>query len=282
MEKKIFFLGGYDLEMVTIRELLVQYGQEYVDKHLSWGARLQDYISDLNKYGNNEEYRIYGIELDESGVEDIPRNYCAIDHHNDRENEASSLEQVCTLLGIEMDKNHRLVAANDSGYIPAMEKMGASKEEIDIIRRRDREAQGVTDDDEKKAEEAINNQEQINNLLFIKSETNRFSPIVDRLYPIKELLVYTEQGEFTYYGCRRDFLKQKIEAKFGALQELYFGGGPSGYLGFSGQRALCNRIVAYLKSKSTSGHVFLFPFSWETKGKKNCLEQLKKKKMRIG
>ena len=50
----------------------------------------------------------------------------------------------------------QLVAANDSRYIPGMIKLGASREEIDDIRRADRAAQGVSEgDDERLAEESL-------------------------------------------------------------------------------------------------------------------------------
>lgn len=274
MAKNIFLLGGYDLEMETIRDLLIQYGQEYVDKRLSWGARLQEYISELREFGNDDEYKIYGIELDESGVE-IPGNYFAIDHHNNRENEPSSLEQVCTLLGVEVDKRLHLIAANDSGYIPAMEKMGATKEEIDNIRRRDREAQGVTDEEEAKAEEAITTLERIGDVTFVYCPTNRFSPVVDRLYPYDNLVVYSE-SEFSFYGEKKEELFDKICQQFHDEFErlnfrMYSGGGPKGFFGLSGNTLdeiqLCGTIVEFMKTSEIkppySGHIFLFPFTWE-------------------
>jgi hypothetical protein len=43
-ERLVFFLGGYDLEMVTIRDLLAEVAIcHYYDKNLSWGVRTSAY-----------------------------------------------------------------------------------------------------------------------------------------------------------------------------------------------------------------------------------------------
>jgi len=44
----IFLLGGHDLEMLTIRELLHAHAPEcFVDKGLSWGARASAYRGEI-------------------------------------------------------------------------------------------------------------------------------------------------------------------------------------------------------------------------------------------
>ena len=43
----VFFLGGQDLEMVTIRDLLAQESCPYHDKGLGWGARASDYRTEI-------------------------------------------------------------------------------------------------------------------------------------------------------------------------------------------------------------------------------------------
>jgi len=78
--KYLFLLGGYDLEMVTIREMLLKEGyleqKDFMDKKLSWGARLSDY-----KEYMTENKIIVGIEL----IKDVepPKSYIEIDHHNE-------------------------------------------------------------------------------------------------------------------------------------------------------------------------------------------------------
>ncbi len=98
--------------------------------------------------------QVYGVEL--AG----PNGYGAVDvdHHyyqgDDRRSKLSSLEQVAGLLGVELTRRQRLVAANDRGWIPAMlsEVDGVSEVEIESVRAQDREAQGLTAVDRARAE----------------------------------------------------------------------------------------------------------------------------------
>ena len=48
-KKKVFLLGGYDLEMLEIKKILDSKNVEYKDKNLSWGAKLSDYQDILEK-----------------------------------------------------------------------------------------------------------------------------------------------------------------------------------------------------------------------------------------
>jgi len=75
--KMLFLLGGRDLEMVTIKDILDRHGVMYADKKLSWGAKLSEYREYLDFDGV-----IYGIELIED--REPPKNYIAIDHHNEK------------------------------------------------------------------------------------------------------------------------------------------------------------------------------------------------------
>lgn len=154
--KKIFLLGGHDLEMVTIRDLLLRSGHTFFDKALQWNnAYIDQYADDIKDFANREDIAIYAIELQYKNIPAIS-NLTIIDHHNDLSHLPSALEQVAELLGVQPDKRTSLIAANDKGYIPAMEKLGASKEEINEIRTADRKAQGVTAEDEQLAKQAEN------------------------------------------------------------------------------------------------------------------------------
>ena len=267
--KNLFLLGGYDLEMLTILDLLQKKQQEYRDKRLSWeGARLKQYADELQQFGDNKEYTIYGIELDESELESpIPNNYRAIDHHNGREDEPSALEQVCAVLGIEMDKdkNLQLVAANDTGYIPAMQELDATEDQIKDIRHKDRKAQGVTEEEESSAELAIKQAENVHGLLCVESSSKRFSPIADRLYgEFPRSLVYTDE-EFTYYGWGRNKVRDILKKEYPNVS-FYYGGGKHGYVGAGPcDSDTLKRIIEKIKTidMDYSGHIFLFPFSWE-------------------
>src|SRR3989339_371037 len=217
MNDTIFLIGGYDLEMKEIRAILTERGCRFVDRNLRWGAKLSDY-QDLF---NNKDLFI-GIEI----TPDIapPLHYQAIDHHNENSDMPSSIEQLAKKLGIVLDNRQQLITANDSGYIPAMVAMGTAQEEIEEIRRLDREAQGVTEIDEQLAQESIQNHLSITgHVTVVKSLTSRFSAITDRLYPCPRLLVYTDR-ELTYYGIGAGKLQHRFA---GLLKEnkVYSGGG---------------------------------------------------------
>ena len=226
-QASLFLLGGYDLEMLTIKQMLEgKEGCIIMDKHLQWNnAWLSAYQNELSEFAVNN---IYGIELQEDIP--LPRNYHRIDHHNDWADKPSSLEQVAEVLGVELTWYQQLVAANDRGYIPAMTELGASKEEIDDIRRKDRAAQGATVEDETLAEKAIaENLHVYKGLSVIKAFSSRFSPICDRLFPYRRLLIYTDD-EWMYYGegtarlvC---LLAEDISRK-----KVFHGGGDNGYIG---------------------------------------------------
>ena len=223
----LFLLGGYDLEMITIKQMLGgREGCVVVDKHLQWdNARLSTYQKELSEFADNN---IYGIELQEDIP--LPKNYYRIDHHNDWADKPSSIEQVAEVLGVELTGYQQLVAANDKGYIPAMKALGASKEETDNIRRRDRAAQGVTDEEEALAEKAITeNLHAYKGLTVVKAFSSRFSPICDRLYPYLRLLIYTD-AEWMFYGEGKTSLVQELTSDIKAMR-VFHGGGPKGYIG---------------------------------------------------
>lgn len=224
---RVFLLGGYDLEMLTIKQMLE--GKEdciIMDKHLLWdNARLSAYKDALSIFA---DYEIYGIELQEDSS--LPLNYHRIDHHNDWADKPSSLEQVAEILGEMLSRYQQLVAANDRGYIPAMLALGASQEEIDDIRRKDKEAQGVTEEDEALAEKAIaENLHVYKGVIVVKALTSRFSPICDRLYPYKRLLIYTD-AEWMFYGEGKEKLVRLLAEDI-SQKKVFHGGGDNGYIG---------------------------------------------------
>ena len=268
MSKRIFLLGGNDLEMTTIKNLLVNAGEQFETHDLRWdNAKLSSYEKTLEEYGNSPDYQIYGIELNE----DIPHpdNYVRIDHHNDFANKPSSLEQVAKLLDLAMDRHMQLVAANDARYIPGMIKLGASREEIDDIRRADRAAQGVSEgEDERLAEESLKScKGDASNLYVVKSLTSKFSAICDRMYPYRRLLIYNDDvAEFYGEGVNdlTSLFKSELDAK-----KMYHGGGDSGYLGTVSGAYSKEEIAGIVDKIRThfmySYHIFYFPFKWAKK-----------------
>ena len=238
MDEILFLLGGYDLEMVTIKEVLIkngykevsiknhlEYSKVYADKKLEWGATLNDYKEFLDYDG-----KIVAIELETRGTDITGLNLIEIDHHNKNSLKKSSLEQVAELLGVELTRYQQLVAANDRGYIPEMINIGASAKEIEDIRKADRQAQGVTEEDESLAEKSINeNISYFNDIIVVKALTGRFSTITDRLFPFNRLIVHIET-ELVYYGSGIS----KLIEEFSELidnQSAFFGGGENGFFG---------------------------------------------------
>lgn len=222
----VFLLGGYDLEMVEIKKILQNEGCKVIDKHLSWGAKLSDY----HEYLNDQE-RFAGIEL--TPDIDPPLHFIEIDHHNSKSNLPSSIEQVASMVSIELTRWQKLVAANDKGYIPGLQKAGATPEEIIEIRRLDRQAQGVTHKEEQQAIKDIKQVKDIKGVKIIKTKLKRFSPVVDRLMAPKTL-VYSNET-LCYYGL----FAQSIANHFHDLVKkgiAYFGGGENGFFGIVEKR----------------------------------------------
>ena len=224
---KVFLIGGYDLEMISIIHILEKRRDCVVwDNHLRWdNAFLSSYQQTLLQYNDSP---IYGIELREDIA--VPFHYHRIDHHNGQNEELSSIEQVASILNVRLTRYEMLVAANDKGYIPAMLALSATEEEIQTIRLQDRRAQGVSEEDEMKAVWAINNNlTHCGQLIVVKSTTSSFSPICDRLYPYQSLLVYTD-NEWMFYGEGKAELVEQLKTEI--VSEIVFsGGGSNGYIG---------------------------------------------------
>lgn len=225
----IFLLGGADLEMHTIRRLLDKNGYRYYDRHLRWdNACLSAYRKEIAEYTEDDTPLWIGIELQEDMIP--PTRYVSIDHHNCNAHKPSSLEQLAEWLEIPLSRQEQLVAANDRAYIPGMKALQASDEEIAGIRQADRACQGVTEEEEKLAEQAIREHTQVyKNLIVVRALCHRFSPICDRLFPYDRLLIYTDE-EWMYYGKQADRLVEIFQSDI-QNGKIFYGGGPDGYIG---------------------------------------------------
>lgn len=227
----IFLLGGHDLEMQEIAHLLDKQGILYFDRKLRWdNAGLEAYRAELEKYGNVPGVCLYGVELQDNGLADRYNNYFLIDHHNENQGKKASLLQVMELLNLSPTCEQQLIAANDAAYIPGMLALGASPAEIEKIRLRDRAAQGVTDEEERWAQQAIaENLEKCSDLFIVHAFCPRFSPICDRLWPYRKLLINTDDT-LCYYGEGKDRLAAVFDAEI-RQSRMYHGGGENGFLG---------------------------------------------------
>ena len=197
---------------------------------------------------------VYGIELQGD-------TKCKnIDHHkygdDDRTNPKSSLEQVAEILQVELTLMERFIAANDRGYIPAMEKLGkelglTNKELeriISTIRLREREIQGITKEQEAQAEEAIKklgNLSEKRRYIEVDLPHSKTATITDRLYRLyDELLVVSGDGETNFFGSTE--IIRMLEAEFPGG---WSGGNLENGQGFWGGYADQDRIRAAVREK---------------------------------
>ncbi len=195
-----FFLGGADLEMSTIRTLLDKEGVTYSDANLKWGASTSKYGEEIEKVAENGKTPVI-VELAVDSP--VPENTINVDHHNENASKPASILQVCELLDVKPTREMLLVAANDSGYIPAMLAMGATKEEIESIRYRDRASQGITPEQEKQAEEAIAGAREVCGVTIVKMAHSKTATVTDRLFdPDKpqNIAIFSADGEVNYFG----------------------------------------------------------------------------------
>lgn len=184
-----FFLGGYDLEMITIRDLLDREAPGRChDRQLAWGAAASAYAEEVA--AELAAGRILVLVELESDLTLPAGRYVVVDHHGPRSghDRPTSLEQVFALLQLPAARWTRwlaLVAANDRGHIAAMLTLDppATQEEIEQIRRLDRAAQGVTAEQEQAAPAAVAAARVVvgGRLTVVDWPSPRTSPVADRM-----------------------------------------------------------------------------------------------------
>ena len=209
MQKFVFFLGGADAEMVRVAEVLASTGAEVVDKKLGWGANVSSYASEITKAVAEGKTPVL-LEL--GGI-------VLVDHHGERAGEPASILQVLNLLGIQPTRWDLLIAANDSGFIPAMLAIGATSEEVAKVRLADRNAQGITPEMEVEAERAISEAKTSGRLTVVHMAHSKCATVTDRLHKgagglgYDQLLVVSGDGEKNFFGDGKicQTLKEKFE-----------------------------------------------------------------------
>jgi hypothetical protein len=241
----VFFLGGYDAEMVTIKELFASRKIPFFDNHLSWGAALSDYRRELEILSRDQIPVLIELHLDIP----YPERTVIIDHHNERagKDQKTSIEQVAELLNIKLNRHQRLISANDRGHVPGMKAMGATEQEIRDIRQFDRQCQGVKTDDEKAAELSIqkHSEDLAPGSIYIKSLTEKTSPLLDRLYDrYRHIFIVTPSKELHYFGAgdmiqRLEKIYQKMKQSKPGL--IFWKGGYLPDTGFFGSKFTLNK-----------------------------------------
>lgn len=213
-EKRLWVVPNNDLEAQAIIGLLKRNEEDVLITGQNWGAswdKLEQKIKEIVESYKEQGKQVYGVELqgDSNGAINV-------DHHiygeDDRSNAKSSIEQVAEVLGVELTLDEQFVSANDKGYIPAMEKLGAElglsaedlQEIIANIRMRDREMQGVTPEQEAQAQEAVEKLGEIaekREYIQLDLPHSKTSTVTDRLYgKYDNLLITSGDGETNFYG----------------------------------------------------------------------------------
>lgn len=205
-----FFLGGADLEMVEIRDLVAQTlgSDALVDAGLGWGAKAESYAEEI---AAAKAAGVTPVLIELTGAEDVA-GAISVDHHNERAGEPTSLEQVFALLGLPEEawtRRMALVAANDRGHLRGMAAMGATPQEMEAIRRDDRAAQGITPDEEQTGRAALKAAHALfgGRLFCVQLPHGRMATVADPLRireraegrPPRDLLIEAP-GEMVFFG----------------------------------------------------------------------------------
>ena len=203
-----------DGEAVQIKNILENEKVKTLITAQGWGASwdgLEPEVKEKIKEYKNKGYKVFGVELQGAA----PEGAVNIDHHrydgDDRSSDKSSLEQVAELIGHKLSLFEQFVSENDKGFIPAMMSLAKtknlSKEEtqklIEKVRLQDRAAQGITPEQERIAEKAIQEAEVSDLLTVVHMSHSKTATICDRLYGgYKNLLVISDDGEVNFFGSR--------------------------------------------------------------------------------
>lgn len=204
-----------DGEAVQIAKILKEKNVKTLITKQGWGAswaNLEPEIKEKIENYKNKNFEVFGVELQGKA----PEGAVNIDHHrydgDDRSNERSSLEQVSELIGHELTLYEQFVSANDKGFIPKMIELAKTKnlskketqKMIEKARLQDRAAQGITPEQEKIAEKAIEEAEVSDLLTVVRMAHSKTSTVCDRLWgQYKNLLILSEDGEVNFFGEKR-------------------------------------------------------------------------------
>lgn len=234
MKNEIFVVPCNDAESKTIIDLLKKHNRDVLVTSQTWGASWGNLEPSIKEQIQHHDI-VYGIELQGNA----PSNGVNIDHHiygaDNRSNKKSSLEQVAELLNTELTVWEQFISANDKGYIPAMEQLGKelklSNNEIERmimeVRALDRKQQGISEEQERQAVEAIekldiDHTKIPQNLIIVHLPHSKCATVTDRLFGLyKNLLILSEDGETNFYGVTSiiNELKNKFDGWSGGELE---------------------------------------------------------------
>lgn len=188
-QRWLFCLGGHDLEMATIRDLVLdRLGPgALADKHLSWGARASAYMPEIAaavEVGCTPVLVELALDLPQAVLERTR----IVDHHGALagRDKPSSLRQVFQLLGLPAEqwtREYALIEANDVGHIAGLQSAGATSDEIAAIRARDRNAQGISEESERLSRLAVARATRRGRLTVVETAAPTSSVIADLMHP---------------------------------------------------------------------------------------------------
>jgi len=263
--KYVFFLGGHDAEMCEIKSILQQKGCQTYDKDLAWDtAKLSAYLSELQSLPLDSIPVFIELNLDVA----YPQNSIIIDHHGEKAgiDKKTSLEKVAERLEIDLNGDQLLISANDRGHIRGMIRSGASRQQIEDIRMKDKIAQKITLEDEQLAEEAVRDlSEPLPGVAWIESKTKKTAPIIDRIFGRYNIIVIMlPENGMTVSGpgalikwLYGSYCEKKKTSQFwqgGELPEY-------GFFGATESLAKNELLIEIRKyAVPVSQHIFLFPF----------------------
>lgn len=237
-----FFLGGHDLEMIEIRRLLEEagLGDRITDFGLRWGARASAYENEIAASLAKGETSVL-IEL----ADDLPAaldraQIVVVDHHRERAGQGapSSLRQIYHLAGepsgVPWTRWRSLVEANDIGHLRALRALGATTEEVRVIRDADRAAQGIGAAIEAESHRAVSMAKRHGALTVVHTTAPTSSAITDFIEPEYGgpgaddlVVVMPDKVAFFGHGFVIEDLKSVPGCWYGgALPEYGFWGAP--------------------------------------------------------
>jgi hypothetical protein len=239
-----FFLGGQDLEMLTIRDLLEERNIARVhDRKLVWGeARASVYLQDIAACREAGRLAVLVELVDDCDLAEAvdAGEVILVDHHGDRAGKdlPTALEQVFRFLAIPDDlwtREFELVAANDRGHVRGMLAVAATPAELQRIRAADRAAQAITPVEEKAGRAAAEERQQYleGRLSVVHLPHARSATVTDVLEtalggPGYENLLIVSPAQTLFYGCGRaiELLKSQFPGGWwgGELPERGFWG----------------------------------------------------------
>lgn len=271
-KEKVFLLWGKDAEMQHIKSIFDEKNIPYIDKWLGRWAKVEAYADEIKQIVAEWKQPV-AIELIGAG-EGVYFDVVSIDHHGERAHEKAAILQVLDELRLDASLEDKLIAANDNAYIPGMKKVldeewitdpFEQEKMIRNIRFKDRQAQGITQEQEEQAQEAVNQKERLLDwiLTMVRLSHSKCATVTDRLFgQYQNLLVLSWDGEVNFYwdGKLCEELKTKFEWRNG-WSGLGMKGENAFRWGYPNHEEIQKFVMEYIQASKILFHLTM---NWET------------------